>query len=76
MLSFSPSDCLSEAATEVDLAYEIVQQFARMMRDRTGEEQLESWLEKVENLPLTALHSFAAGISQDKAAVQAGLTLD
>jgi transposase len=26
---------------EVDLAYELVQQFARMMRDRTGEEQLD-----------------------------------
>jgi transposase len=60
--------------TEVDLAYDLVQQFARMMRDRTGEEQLDGWLEKVASSPLTALHPFVTGISQDKAAVQAGLT--
>lgn len=61
---------------EVDLAYEMVQQFARMIRDRTGDEQLDGWLEKVARSPLTALHPFVAGISQDKAAVQAGLTLE
>ena len=59
---------------EVDLAYELVQQFARMMRDRTGKEQLDSWLKKVAQSPLTALHPFVAGICQDKAAVQEGLT--
>jgi len=32
---------------EVDLAYEMVQQFARMLRNRTGEEQLDGWLETV-----------------------------
>jgi transposase len=60
---------------EVDLAYELVQQFARMLRDRTGEKQLDGWLKKVAESPLTALHPFVAGISLDKAAVQAGLTL-
>lgn len=60
---------------EVDLAYEMVQQFVHMLRDRTGEEQLDGWLEKVASSPLTALHPFVAGLSQDKAAVQAGLTL-
>ena len=59
---------------EVDLAYELVQQFACMMRDRTGKEQLDGWLEQVARSPLTALHPFVAGISQDQAAVQAGLT--
>ncbi len=59
---------------EVDLAYEMVQQFARMMRDRTGEERLDGRLEKVAQSPLTALHPFVVGIYQDKAAVQAGLT--
>jgi transposase len=58
----------------VDLAYELVQQFARMMRDRTGDKQLDGWLKKVAESPLTALHPLRAGISQDKAAVQAGLT--
>ena len=60
----------------MDLAYELVQQFTRMMRERTGKEQLDGWLEKVASSPLTALHPFVAGISQDKAAVQAGLTLE
>jgi transposase len=59
---------------EVDLAYEMGQQFAHMIRDRTGKEQLDGWLEKVASSPLTALHPFVAGISQDKDAVQAGLT--
>lgn len=46
-----------------------------MMRDRTGEEKLDHWLEQVSGSVLTALHPFVAGIYQDKAAVQAGLTL-
>ncbi len=58
----------------VDLAHEMVQQFVHMIRDRTGKEQLDGWLEKIARSPLTALHPFVAGISQDKAAVQAGLT--
>ena len=61
---------------EVDLVYELVQQFACMMRERTGKEQLDGWLEKVARSPLTAFHPFVAGISQDQAAVQAGLTLE
>ena len=59
---------------EVDLAYELVQEFTCMMRERTGKEWLDGWLEKVASSPLTALHPFVAGISQDKAAVQAGLS--
>ncbi len=59
---------------EVDLAYELVQQFARMLRERTGKEQLDGWLERVARSPLTALHPFVAGVYQEKAAVQAGLT--
>ncbi len=47
-----------------------------MLRERKGEEQFDGWLKTVESLPLTALHPFVAGISQDKAAVQAGLTLE
>jgi transposase len=57
----------------VDLAYELVQQFAQMLRTRRAE-HLESWLEQVDRSPLTPLHAFVAGIAQDKAAVQAGLT--
>ncbi len=64
---------LRQLHPEVDLAYELVQQFAQMLRTRRAE-QLESWLEEVAKSPLTALHAFVAGIYQDQAAVQAGLT--
>jgi transposase len=64
---------LRQLHPEVDLAYELVQQFAQMLRTRRAE-QLESWLEEVAQSPLTALHTFVAGISQDRAAVEAGLT--
>jgi len=57
----------------VDIAYELVQQFARMLRTRTGE-HLDAWLAQVESSNLPELQSFAAGIEKDKDAVRAGLT--
>jgi len=59
---------------EIDLAYDLVQQFARMLRTRTGE-QLDDWLEKVRTSQIRALQGFIVGIERDKAAVIAGLTL-
>jgi transposase len=59
---------------EIDLAYDLVQQFARMLRTRTGE-QLDGWLEKVRASQIRALQGFVVGIERDKAAVVAGLTL-
>ena len=59
---------------EIDLAYDLVQQFARMLRTRTGE-QLDDWLEKVRASQIRALQGFVVGIERDKAAVVAGLTL-
>ncbi len=58
---------------EVDLAYDLVQQFAQMLRTRTGE-HLDAWLEQVERSKLPELQSFAVGVKKDKAAVRAGLT--
>lgn len=66
---------LRKLDAEGDVTYDLVQQFTHMMRGRTGDEQLDGWLEKVASSSLAALRSFSAGISQDKAAVQAGLTL-
>jgi transposase len=57
----------------VDLAYDLVQQFAQMLRTRTGE-HLDAWLTRVESSNLPELQSFAAGIEKDKDAVRAGLT--
>lgn len=65
---------LRQLHPEMDVAYELVQQFAQMLRTRTGE-KLDDWLARVATSPLTDLHSFVAGVYQDKATVQAGLTL-
>jgi len=59
---------------EVDRAYDLVQQFAQMVRARTGAQCLETWLAQVEHSHLPELQSFACGIEKDKDAVRAGLT--
>jgi len=64
---------LREFHSEVDLAYDLVQQFAQMLRTRTGE-HLDAWLDQVANSKLPELQSFAAGIEKDKDAVKNGLT--
>lgn len=58
---------------EVDLAYDLVQQFARMLRTRSGE-RLDAWLAQVNQSRIPELQSFAAGVEKDKEAVRAGLT--
>lgn len=64
---------LRQINPEVDLAYDLGQQFAQMLRTRTGE-HLDAWLNKVESSKLPELQAFAAGIEKDKDAVRAGLT--
>ncbi len=64
---------LRQINPEVDLAYDLVQQFAQMLRTRTGE-GLDAWLNEVENSQLSELQAFAAGVEKDKDAVRAGLT--
>jgi len=64
---------LCQIDLEVNLAYDLVQQFAQMLRSRTGE-SLDAWLAQVENSNLPELQSFASGIEKDKDAVRAGLT--
>ena len=51
-----------------------VTSFAKMMTKRTGQQDLPGWLERVEADDQPELHTFAAGIRQDLAAVTAGLT--
>lgn len=46
-----------------------------MMTARTGERDLPDWLKLVEADDQPELHTFAAGIRHDLAAVTAGLTL-
>ena len=64
---------LRQIHPEVDLAYDLVQQFAQMLRTRTRE-HLDAWLDQVEKSHLPELQSFAAGVQKDKDAVRAGLT--
>jgi transposase len=45
-----------------------------MMQHRQGA-RLDAWLTQVHESGLPELQSFASGVEQDKAAVQAGLTL-
>lgn len=50
------------------------QDFLQMLRKREGE-QLDTWLASIQESDLPDLESFAHEVEQDKAAVQAGLTL-
>ncbi|GHO47545.1 ISL3 family transposase [Ktedonospora formicarum] len=65
---------LQSLHTEVKQTYELVQQFAQMLRTRTGE-QLDDWLERVKASKIRELQGFVTGVERDKAAVLAGLTL-
>jgi predicted transcriptional regulator len=60
--------------SEVDQAYTLVQQFANMLRTRTGE-QLDDWLSSVRASQIRELQGFVLSVVRDKAAVVAGLTL-
>jgi transposase len=64
---------LRQLDPEVDRAYELTQQFTRMLRTRTGE-HLDAWLAQVERSHLPELQSFASGVEKDKEAVRNGLT--
>ena len=59
---------------EVDQTYELVQQFAQMLRTRTGE-RLDDWLSSVRGSHIRELHGFVRSIQRDKEAVLTGLTL-
>ncbi len=65
---------LCQSHEEVALAYRLVQQFAQMLRTRSGG-QLDAWLDTVLATSLADLHSFANGIKSDIEAVEAGLIL-
>jgi transposase len=63
-----------QAASSLEITYQLVQDFLRMMRQRDGE-HLDCWLLRVHESNLSELESSASGVEQDKEAVQAGLTL-
>ena len=65
---------IQQASSTAQQAYQLVQTFMQMVRERTGED-LDAWLDKVQESHLPEFDSFATGIQRDKAAVLAGLTL-
>ncbi|EFH84943.1 transposase [Ktedonobacter racemifer DSM 44963] len=65
---------LQQFDPEIEQAYRLVQQFAQMLRTRTGE-RLDAWLESARASQIREIQSFIQGIERDKAAVVAGLTL-
>jgi len=54
-------------------ARRLTQDFAKMVRDREGDE-LDGWLEEAEASQAPAMRNFAAGLKKDLGAVRAGLT--
>jgi transposase len=65
---------LRQAHSALEIAYGFTQDFLQMMHKREGE-RLDVWLAQVQENQLPELQSFASGVEQDQAAVQAGLTL-
>jgi transposase len=65
---------LRQASSTLTTAYDLVQNFLQMVRHRQGD-RLEECLTQVEKSGLPELQSFARGVQQDQASVQAGLTL-
>ncbi len=67
-------ELLRSLHAELEQAYDLVQQFHKMLRTRTGE-QLDAWLSRTRESQIRELQGFVAGVERDKAAVVAGLTL-
>ncbi|MEP6776372.1 MAG: transposase [Chloroflexota bacterium] len=66
---------LKAACSELALAHELVQDFIKMVKNRTPQ-ALDPWLVAVASSKLRDLENFAAGIERDKAAVLAALSLE
>lgn len=64
-----------EGFADLELAYQLGQDFLRMLRKRPNRE-LEEWLERSLGSGLEDLVNFGQGIANDKAAVQAAMELE
>jgi transposase len=54
---------------------QLVQGFARLLRERRGVQHLVAWVAEVEASDIPELHAFASGLRKDWVAVTAGTTL-
>jgi transposase len=66
---------LCEQDPSVAAAYALAQEFAQMLRTRTGEQHLETWIAAATQSEVEEVQRFAGGLTRDYAAVRAGLTL-
>lgn len=65
---------LCKADPQIREAYELIEDFTTMLRERQGE-HLDAWLHKAEAQGIAELRSFALSLKRDYEAVKAGLTL-
>lgn len=66
---------IREASAQAGVAYQLVQNFHKIMKGRSGKE-LENWLKEAADSGIMAMQNFAAGIEKDKAAIAAAITLE
>ena len=59
----------------IALAYELVREFADLARERTGQ-GFDAWLTRATTSGIPELDRFARGLMDDRAAVEAGLSLE
>ncbi|MDQ3855178.1 MAG: ISL3 family transposase [Chloroflexota bacterium] len=64
---------LCDQEPTVALAYELAQEFATMARGRTGQ-GFDAWLTRATTSGISELGRFARGLTDDRAAVEAGLS--
>ena len=57
----------------IALAYELAQEFVTMARERTGQ-GFDAWLTRATTSGIPELDRFARGLTDDRAAVEAGLS--
>jgi transposase len=66
---------LSQGDPAIATAARLAGRFLALLRERQGS-QLEAWLVEAQQSEVDDLRRFACGLQDDRAAVQAGMTLD
>jgi transposase len=66
---------LCDQEPTIALAYDLAQEFTDMARKRTGQ-RFDAWLTRATTSGIPELDRFARGVTEDRAAVEAGLSLE
>jgi transposase len=64
---------LCDQEPTIALAYDVAQEFATIARERTGQ-RFDAWLTRATTCGVTELDRFARGLTDDRAAIEAGLS--